>query len=109
MRKLQPFLRYFQPLKNVEHKLPTLWELFMTQSKRQQANDRLSLDLMHDLADISELYFKKLEAGIRNGTNQGTLLNIFQEKNTHCYLIVGKYQKLRETLNAQIFEGEEND
>lgn len=81
----------------------------MIQSKRSQANDLLSLDMYRDLAGISEHHFQKLESGIRNGTGRESLLNIFQERNTSFYLTVEKYRNLRETLNAQIFEGEEND
>lgn len=81
----------------------------MIQSKRQQANDKLSLDMHRELANISEHHFQKLEAGIRNGVGRESLLNIFQERNTSFYLTITKYQNFRETLNAQIFEGEEND
>ena len=81
----------------------------MIQSKREQANDKLSLDMYRELANISEHHFQKLESGIRNGVGRESLLNIFQERNTSFYLIVEKYRDFRETLNAQIFEGEEND
>ena len=81
----------------------------MIQSKRSQANDLMSLDMYCDLAGISEHYFQKLEAGIRNGVGRESLLNIFQERNTSFYLTITKYRNFRETLNAQIFEGEEND